>query len=734
MYQSIRRRGTFAITLLSLLGASLMPSLLGAGPSAAQAQSGFSSELWGKNGEKWDPHGRLADFSFAGYHAGEQAIPTVPVKTNVKDFGAKGDGSTDDTQAIQRALNATSHGAVFLPAGHYKLTSALLITKPNVVLRGAGEGQTTLVASKPPGPTPPGGAVILVQGQQRGAKLTTVAANARRGERQLTVAASAGIRAGQMIRLRMHNPPDNSLGCHFYADQGCLNKERQSWISGNFVDWAVQVQAVQGNTLTLVRPLHLDVRAPWQPTIWEHRPTVQEVGIEHLTIAFPNEQYRGHHKEAGYNGVEFVTAFNSWVRHVTIVDADMGISINWGSGYNTVTQITLTTKWRKTMVDGGTGHYGFAVGTLAQDTLISESDIQTPFIHNMRVGNWSVGNVYSGMLTKVGRLDQHGAAPYASLYTEIVITEHAGDLFKSGGGRRDEPNGARATMWNIVALKDNFPRSIPAEKFPMMNLVGLEAWQPQQPDKGLWIERWPGPQTSPQNLYQAQLQRRLGTPPPDAPVDTDHDGLTDDEERTVYGTDPTRADSDGDGLPDGAEVDVWGPDWLNDDDGDGRINLLDPDSDNDGILDGDEHAQPGPGEVRLWLEAEAPSQLTAPMVVASDSRATGGKYLWTPNSHTGDGMATYHFTVPTTGTYALWGRVIAANGEDNSFFVKLDNATERTWQTPPSGPATWVWSEVQHVALTAGTHTLRIRKRENGTKLDKLLITNDLAFVPHGQG
>jgi hypothetical protein len=32
--------------------------------------------------------------------------------------------------------------------------------------------------------------------------------------------------------------------------------------------------------------------------------------------------------------------------------------------------------------------------------------------------------------------------------------------------------------------------------------------------------------------------------------------------------------------------------------------------------------------------------------------------------------------------------------------------------------------------LAAGTHTLRIKQRENGTKLDKLLITNDLTYVP----
>ena len=46
---------------------------------------------------------------------------------NVKDFGAKGDGTTDDTAAIQNAINSsTSTGLViYFPAGTYKTTAKL---------------------------------------------------------------------------------------------------------------------------------------------------------------------------------------------------------------------------------------------------------------------------------------------------------------------------------------------------------------------------------------------------------------------------------------------------------------------------------------------------------------------------------------------------------------------------------------------------------------------------------
>jgi len=59
------------------------------------------------------------------------------------------------------------------------------------------------------------------------------------------------------------------------------------------------------------------------------------------------------------------------------------------------------------------------------------------------------------------------------------------------------------------------------------------------------------------------------------PVDTDSDGLTDDEE-VLLGTDPLVADTDSDGLIDGDEVNTYGTDPLV------------ADTDSDGLIDGDE--------------------------------------------------------------------------------------------------------------------------------------------------
>jgi hypothetical protein len=66
---------------------------------------------------------------------------------NVRDFGARGDGETDDTAAIQAAVN--QGGNIVFPSGTYNISSPIIISGDegyvsligdgNVVLQWAGE-------------------------------------------------------------------------------------------------------------------------------------------------------------------------------------------------------------------------------------------------------------------------------------------------------------------------------------------------------------------------------------------------------------------------------------------------------------------------------------------------------------------------------------------------------------------------------------------------------------------
>jgi hypothetical protein len=74
----------------------------------------------------------------------------------------------------------------------------------------------------------------------------------------------------------------------------------------------------------------------------------------------------------------------------------------------------------------------------------------------------------------------------------------------------------------------------------------------------------------------------LSQPDDGTPADSDNDGLTDAQEAAL-GSNPNDPDTDDDGILDGSE---WNP--SADTDRDGKINVLDPDSDNDGLFDGTE--------------------------------------------------------------------------------------------------------------------------------------------------
>jgi hypothetical protein len=108
-----------------------------------------------------------SDVATKGYVDGQIAL-NVPV-FNVRTYGAVGDGVTDDTVAVNSAIQAAligipdgagsaTRGVVYFPRGNYKITSAIAVTAPadaspfDLQFRGDGAGvsivtQTTVSAN-----------------------------------------------------------------------------------------------------------------------------------------------------------------------------------------------------------------------------------------------------------------------------------------------------------------------------------------------------------------------------------------------------------------------------------------------------------------------------------------------------------------------------------------------------------------------------------------------------------
>jgi len=142
------------------------------------------------------------------------------------------------------------------------------------------------------------------------------------------------------------------------------------------------------------------------------------------------------------------------------------------------------------------------------------------------------------------------------------------------------------------------------------------------------------------------------------------------------------------------------------------------------------------------LQAES-ATINSPMVRVTDANASGGEFLWVPNgtgtnssTTSNSGAAALTFDVTHADDFYVWALVQAPTTADNTFMAKLDSGTYKTWTLAAS--STWTWDKVNDSGandplkwtLQPGSHTLRIRWREDGAKLDRVIITNNAAYVP----
>jgi len=488
------------------------PSRPTAAPEVAQGK-GKPSKLWGTNGEEWTPASRLPDFSFAGYRSGGKPVPDIPVATDAAKHGAKGDGSTDDTEAIQAAIDATPQGAVLLPAGRYVITRELTLRTGGVVLRGEGPGRTVLVCPKSLAEVHGAemvdkvkskwafsGGFVTMRGSSRGSRAADVAEPAKRGDTAIVLSDASAFRPGDHIRLTMNNAA--SLGRYIHGDRfdagEATFKEKK-----NFMDWVARVVAVEGARVTLDRPLRLYLRPEWKPEAWTWQPGAEDMGIEDLTFEFPGVPKRPHLLEVGYNAIQMSGVVNGWVRNVEFLDCDNGI-IAGGCRFCLVENVRFDNPRRK----DPSGHHAMWATSAAQDCLFTRFRIETKFVHDLTVEGIATGNVFSDGTAEQLTCDHHCNAPYENLFTDL----DAGDpsrLYVCGGrGDRGPHSGIHTTFWNIRG-KGTFAKP---PDWPRINLVAVgDGGGSAKGGSDAWIE--PLRDVWPPDLHQAQQARRLASGP-----------------------------------------------------------------------------------------------------------------------------------------------------------------------------------------------------------------------------
>lgn len=135
-------------------------------PARLYVNSNYSIQVQNRNGSivysapaATERYGNIINADGVIYQpAGTGAVATtVQAKLresiSVMDFGATGDGTTDDTASIQAAIDATpTGGSLFIPVGTYLVTDTLTCPLP-ISIFGAGSGSVILVGASVDGNT-----------------------------------------------------------------------------------------------------------------------------------------------------------------------------------------------------------------------------------------------------------------------------------------------------------------------------------------------------------------------------------------------------------------------------------------------------------------------------------------------------------------------------------------------------------------------------------------------------
>ena len=149
---------------------------------------------------------QLQDFSYAGYRAGEEALPSVGLDgaVSVLDYGADETGGSDSTPAIQSAIDAVAvagGGVVYLPEGTYRVDGLLSVTHSGTVIRGDGPSATRIGFTRHAAMSDINH--LQFSGALAAGPSVSLVLDAEQGETVVAVADAAGLSVGDEVGVGM---------------------------------------------------------------------------------------------------------------------------------------------------------------------------------------------------------------------------------------------------------------------------------------------------------------------------------------------------------------------------------------------------------------------------------------------------------------------------------------------------------------------------------------------------
>ena len=373
------------------------------------------------------PADRMINWTAAGVPGGIKTRTTTHAVT-----GLHGDDTNDDRATIQAAINSCPAGeVVLLPAGTFRLSSALTITTP-ITLRGQGPTTTILKGYSTGNPS-----VIRLGSDSAysfSATGVSIISGYTKGSTSIVVSSASGFTNGHLMLIDQLN-------------DGTLVTDVGSGGSATWVDRAngtralrqlVKITGISGTTVNFSPALFYTFTAGLSPQascISTSIPALAadggSIGVENLTIQ----------DAAGNSGsprwsVSAKVITNSWLYKVYLKNSFSG---------HIITMHTLQSTFKMCYVDGAyqispSHGYGFEIGDGTCSCLLEDNIVYKTSAEYM-IENGAAGNVIAYNYGETVGLDSnptaelpvlqpaHGAHPYYNLFEGNNVTNFTADNF-----------------------------------------------------------------------------------------------------------------------------------------------------------------------------------------------------------------------------------------------------------------------------------------------------------------
>ena len=150
--------------------------------------------------------------------------------------------------------------------------------------------------------------------------------------------------------------------------------------------------------------------------------------------------------------------------------------------------------------------------------------------------------------------------------------------------------------------------------------------------------------------------------------------------------------------------------------------------------------QTNPAASRIFMEAESATFDCCYVLSSSDYFASGLHYLRVKDGYQNtatpsQGLLHYPFNTCIAASYRLWVRVKAENQQTNKLWFRINGLPwEESLEFDPSDEWTWQYLSTNPAELLSGHNSITLAYYSDSLSIDRILITDSLAFVPEGFG